>query len=75
MLGHKNVLYNFSIPPFSGTGIRYYININYVINKKFTFYVRFAQTNYKNVTSIGSGNDEIMGDHRSEIKFQLIARW
>src|SRR5690606_35113484 len=71
----NDVLYNFSIPPFSGAGIRYYININYVIKKKFTFYVRFAQTNYKNVTSIGSGNDEIMEDHRYEIKFQLIARW
>jgi hypothetical protein len=69
------VLYNFSIPPFSGKGFRYYLNFNFDINKIFSIYFRFAQTQYKDVNTIGTGNDAIDGKARSEIKFQLIARW
>ncbi len=71
----NDVLYNFSIPPFSGKGFRYYLNFNFDINKIFSIYFRFAQTQYKDVNTIGTGNDAIDGKARSEIKFQLIARW
>ena len=71
----NDVLYNFSIPPFSGKGFRYYLNFNFDINNIFSFYFRFAQTQYKDVNKVGTGNDEIDGHTRSEIKFQLIARW
>ena len=71
----NDVLYNFSIPPFSGKGFRYYVNLNFDINNIFSIFFRFAQTQYKDVNSIGTGNDEIEGKTRSEIKFQLIARW
>lgn len=65
----------FSIPPFSGKGMRYYFNINYDLNQFFSLYFRFAQTRFKGVHSIGTGNDEIIGNARSEIKFQIISRW
>lgn len=71
----NDVLYNFSIPPFSGKGFRYYLNFNFDINNIFSLYFRFAQTQYKDVNKVGTGNDEIDGHTRSEIKFQLIARW
>lgn len=64
----NDVLYSFSIPLFYGKGYRYYINLNYDISKNFSVWVRWAQTIYQNVTSIGSGLDEIDGNKKSEIK-------
>ncbi|HVT86559.1 MAG TPA: helix-hairpin-helix domain-containing protein [Chitinophagaceae bacterium] len=63
-----DVLYSFSIPLFYGKGYRYYINLNYDINKKISIWMRWAQTFYPGVTSIGSGLDQIVGDKRSEIR-------
>lgn len=67
-----DVLYSFSIPQFIGKGFRYYFNVNYDINKKLTTWFRWAQTIYANQNNIGSGLDEIAGNKRSEVKFQLL---
>jgi hypothetical protein len=67
----SDVLYGYSIPPFFDKGIRYYTNINYDVNKKLSFWVRFAQTRYHNKNNIGSGLDEIKGNKRSEMKIQM----
>ena len=69
----NDVLYSYSIPAFYDKGFRYYININYDLTKKLNFWIRWAQTIYRNKTSIGSGLDEIPGNRRSELKIQ--ARW
>lgn len=69
----NDVLYSYSIPAFYDQGFRYYVNINYDLTKKLNFWLRWAQTIYRNKTSIGSGLDEIPGNHRSELKIQ--ARW
>lgn len=68
----NDVLYGFSIPPFSDKGYRYYLNIGYDATKKLTLYVRWAQFIYKNKSSIGSGLDEISDNQRSELKVQAI---
>ncbi|MDB5248211.1 MAG: hypothetical protein JWQ40_2605 [Segetibacter sp.] len=68
----SDVLYSFSIPLFIGKGLRYYINCNYDLSKKMTVWFRWAQTIYANKTSISSGIDEINGNKKSEIKFQLV---
>jgi hypothetical protein len=36
------------------------------------FWLKWAQTIYSNTISVGSGLDEIPGNRKSEIKFQLI---
>ncbi len=69
----NDVLYSYSIPAFYDKGFRYYININYDLGKKLSFWLRWAQTIYPDKTSIGSGLDEIPGNRRSELKIQ--ARW
>jgi len=69
----NDVLYSYSIPAFYDKGFRYYININYDLTKKLNFWIRWAQTIYRNKISIGSGLDEIPGNRRSELKIQ--ARW
>jgi hypothetical protein len=67
----NDVLYSFSIPVFYEKGYRYYININYDINKKLSCWIRWAQTVYKGKILVGSGLDEIKGNTKSEIKLQV----
>jgi Helix-hairpin-helix motif len=67
----NDILYSFSIPVFFDKGYRYYINMNYDINRKLSVWVRFAQTIFKDKSLIGSGLDEIQGTRRSELKLQL----
>ena len=71
----NDVLYSFSIPVFYDKGYRYYINLNYDINKKISFWARWAQTIYKDKTLVGTGLDEIKGGRRSEIKLQAAYRF
>ncbi|HWR32195.1 MAG TPA: hypothetical protein VN451_01615, partial [Chitinophagaceae bacterium] len=69
----NDVLYSYSIPAFYDRGFRYYVNLNYDVGKRLSFWVRWAQMIYQNKTSVGSGLDEIKGNSRSELKIQ--ARW
>lgn len=66
----NDVIYSFSIPLFYGKGYRYYINLNYDINKRLSLWARWAQSIYPGATSIGSGLDVIRGNKRSEIKLE-----
>ena len=66
----NDVLYSFSIPVFYDKGYRHYINMNYEVNKKISFWLKWAQTIYYDKTHIGSGLDEIKGNKKSELKLQ-----
>lgn len=67
----NDVLYSFSIPVFYDKGYRWYINLNYDFSKKVTAWLRVAQTIFKDKATVGSGLDEINGNKRTEVKFQL----
>jgi hypothetical protein len=71
----NDVLYSFSIPVFYDKGYRYYLNVNYDINKKLTVWARVAQYLYPNKSIIGSGLDEIQGSHRTEVKLQAMYKF
>jgi hypothetical protein len=71
----NDVLYGFSIPPFSDKGYRYYMNINYEVSKKLALWLRWAQSIYQNKKAIGSGLDVIAGNGKSEIKVQVLYRF
>ena len=71
----NDLLYNYAIPVFYGKGYRYYLNLNYDVNKKLSFWLKFAQTIYNDRTSIGSGLDEIKGNSKSELKLQMMYRY
>jgi hypothetical protein len=66
----NDVLYSYSIPAFSDKGFRYYLTLNYDVSKKVSFWLRWAQTIYRNKNIVGSGLDEINGNRRSELKLQ-----
>lgn len=68
----NDVLFSSSIPVFFGKGYRYYLNINYDINRKLSVWARLAQSIYPENESIGSGLDEIDGKRKTDIKVQLM---
>jgi hypothetical protein len=70
----KDVLYAFSVPAFSGRGVRYYFNLNYQLQHNMHLYFRFAQTIFTDDReSIGTGGELIAGNVKTELK--LLIRW
>ena len=66
----NDILYSFSIPAYYNEGIRYYTNLRYRLNKTITAEVRWEQTRFRDVSEIGSGNSQILGNKRSRLKLQ-----
>jgi hypothetical protein len=67
----NDVLYSFSIPAYYFKGQRTYMTLHYRITRHFDFWLRYATTIYENRSSIGSGNDEISGNQKTDLTFQL----
>ncbi len=66
----NDILNSFSVPPFYNRGTRFYLTLRYKVRKFGTIEARYAVTQFDNVTSIGSGTEEINGNLRSEVKLQ-----
>ena len=66
----KDILYNFSIPAYSGQGLRTMLLLKYKASRSLSFWIRAAQTTYNNVDFIGNGYDRINGNKRTELKLQ-----
>lgn len=71
----NDILYMFSIPPLYDNGFRYYVLLKYDISENISVWLRFAQTQFSNAKTIGSGLDQIEGNSRSEIKAQVRFRF
>ncbi len=79
----NSVLYEFAIPSFFDQGVRYYLTLRYRATRKLTLEFRVARTQYTRlnlksdpdsiffIESIGSGNEEIIGNKRTELKAQV----
>jgi hypothetical protein len=67
----NNVLWAFSVPAFSGQGLRYYFVGQYKFNPQITAYFRFARTSYSDREQISSGLQSIDSSHQSESTFLL----
>lgn len=68
----NDVLYGFSIPVFYDKGYRYYVNLKYEVSKKISFWLRVAQTIYRDKDINGSDLDEINSNKRTEFKIQTL---
>jgi hypothetical protein len=71
----RDVWLAYSLPAYSGKGIRNYILLQYTLNKKITTWLRWAQTRYTDRDVIGTGADTITGKTRDDIKLQLRYRF
>ncbi|GAB4414294.1 MAG: helix-hairpin-helix domain-containing protein [Bacteroidia bacterium] len=69
----NDILGFFSIPPYNGTGTRYYLMAQLQPLRNLDIWLRLAQTRLFDATSFGSGLDQIDADHRTELKMQV--RW
>jgi hypothetical protein len=79
-----DMMYNFSLPVFYGRGLHYYFNIYRDLSRLFSHtasrfhlsaWIKWEQSFYPGVSSIGSGLDEIPGDRKSQIKAQVLVQW
>lgn len=79
----RDVLYAFSIPAFYDKGWRYYLQLQGKPNRRsigrlhyqWQWWIRWAQTIYGSGHEIGSGQDAVRGNQRSDWKVQFILSW
>ena len=69
----NDVLYTFNIPALFDTGLRYYTMVKWEASKNISLWARFSRTTYRDRETVSSGDNEIQGNKKSEIKLQL--RW
>lgn len=62
---------SFSLPAYNGVGVRNYVMIGYTLGSHLTLWLRYAHTRYTDRDTIGSGLDEISGNQKNDIKFQV----
>jgi hypothetical protein len=67
----NDLLYTFAVPAFFGKGFRGYLNLKYKISKKAEIWFKLANTWQSGAESISSGYNEIGGNQKTELKFQL----
>ncbi len=67
----RDVLYAFTIPAYSGQGIRTMVMAKVKISKTIMVWARYASTLYNDRTEVGSGNDLVAGRRRSQVKLQV----
>lgn len=68
----NDVLYSFTVPGFSNKGTRMYLLANYDLNDDLSIAGRIGTTIYSNIDEISSGLELIEGNHRTDLKLQLI---
>lgn len=67
----NDVLYAVSFPAYYGKGMRYYAILRIPINRHLQTWIRWSNTTLKKGEIIGSGNDQLPGNKKNEIKIQL----
>ncbi|MEA2041251.1 MAG: helix-hairpin-helix domain-containing protein [Bacteroidota bacterium] len=68
----NDILYAFSIPAYSGQGLRTYLTLKYtLLEDRLDLWLRYAHTHYTDRDIISSGLNEINGTDKSQFKIQL----
>lgn len=67
----RDVWLAYSLPAYSGSGIRNYIMAEYTLNKNLSFWIRLATTHYNDRNEVGSGADAIDGDTKKDFRIQV----
>ncbi|WPP51410.1 helix-hairpin-helix domain-containing protein [Catalinimonas niigatensis] len=74
-LYENDVLYAFSVPAYSGQGVSYYLLLRYKINRYVSSWARWGRTVYDDREVIGSSLEEINGNRKTQLKFQLMVNF
>lgn len=67
----NDVLYGYSVPAYQNSGIRAYFNARYTLRRGMDIWLRYAILTHVDQETIGSGNDEIDGNRRSDFRIQI----
>lgn len=67
----NDLLYQFSVPAFYGEGLHFYFNGKVKICENLDAWLKASRSSYIGADRIGSGNSEVEGNKRTEVKFQL----
>jgi hypothetical protein len=67
----QDVLYQYSVPLYQHSGIRFYAVTHIRFNKRLDCWLKYSQTHYSNVNTISSGLEQINGNKISDIRVQL----
>ena len=68
----NDVLYSFSVPALYGKGMRVYLLGKVKLFNALTFYARIGRTIYSDRDKIGSGLTLIEGNHKTDLKAEII---
>ena len=68
----KDVLYAFSIPSYSGQGIRSYLLLQFKMSSRADIWLRWSRFTYSNAKNTGSGLQKTEGPIKSDLKIQLM---
>lgn len=74
-LYEPGLLYAFSMMSFYGKGFRTGLKVQYNILKNLSLQVKYGWTHYMDRNTISSGPEEIQGNNKSDIQFQLRYKW
>jgi hypothetical protein len=70
----NDVLFGYSIPAYYGKGIRINLLIEWSPWKRFTLWIKYANTYYADRNTIGTGLDQIDGHNKSDLTCQVRFR-
>jgi hypothetical protein len=71
----RDVLYAFSIPALAGTGTRFYLLTQISLSRNTDIWLRYSRTKYSDRQEISSGLEQIEGNVKSELKFEIRYRF
>lgn len=71
----SDVLYSVSVPAFFDKGFRFYLNGSYDLHKRWTVWLRVARSVYPGKSTLGTGLETIPGNHKTDLKAQLLYRF
>jgi len=71
----RDLLYVYSISSNYNKGIRYYLLMSYKLGRGLTMWLKYAKTNFFDLDKISSGLEEIEGDTKTSLSFQLRCKF
>lgn len=67
----QDVLYHSTVPVFQHSGVRWYVLAHWKVTQHIDAWVKYAQTRYADMQTIGSGNETINGNSLKELRAQM----
>jgi hypothetical protein len=65
----------FSLPMYNGRGVRNYLMAEYKFNKHWSLWIRYSRSYYQDTDAIGDGVQKISGNHKDDVKMQVMIRF